>query len=84
MYSHYYRGELRRKYRRAAIRIAFAVAMLVHGNPLQMINEIEKTRPRDAECRGSSYLARTYPVDMKGRILRGCADNRGKRRPAGS
>ena len=69
MLRHYYRGELTRQYRRAAIRIAFAIAMLVHGKPLQMIDEIEKTRPRDAECRGSSYLAGTYPMDMKRRIF---------------
>ena len=71
---HYHLGELGWQYRRTLIPITFAVAAILNGSHLEVLHESEEARPSHAEHGPCSYLAGTYPMEMKRRVFRSGAN----------
>ena len=72
--SHYHLGEFRWQYRRTLTPIVLAVAAVLNGSHLETLHESEEARPSHAEHGPCSYLAGTYPMDMKRRVFRSGAN----------
>ena len=74
MGCHYHLGEFGWQYRRTLIPIVFTVAAILNGSHLETLHESEEARPSHAEYGPCSYLAGTYPMDMKRRVFRSRAN----------
>ena len=70
----YHLGEFGWQQRWALIPITFAVAAILNGSHLEILHECEEARPSYAEYGPCSYLAGTYPMDMKRRVFRSRAN----------
>ena len=74
MSCHYHLGEFGWQYRRTLIPIVFAVAAILNGSHLQVLHESQEAQTNHAEHGPCSYLAGTYPMDMKRRVFRSRAN----------